>query len=123
MVDDPASRHFRCDDRERAAFEAGIKLGAVLHQFAGAPVSAANAAAVERAMEECLKVQPFVEAVAVKIDAERLRDKRHEYDYVSLTGDMLDVRLRVRYGDARAEAALEFVEDLSYPLMHLRMLD
>jgi hypothetical protein len=64
-----------------------------------------------------------VEAVAVRIDAESLRDKTHEYDYVSLSGDMLDVRLRVRYGDARAEAALEFVEDLSYPLMHLRMLN
>jgi hypothetical protein len=121
MDADPAAPHFRCSDRERAAFEAGIKLGALFHQFTGLPVSAANAESVERAIEGCLRVQPWVRSAAVRIDRARLPGKAHEYDYTTLSGEMLSVEVTVVYGEARAEAALTYVEELHYPLMHLRM--
>ena len=120
MPEDRAAPHFRCSDRERAAFQAGIKLGALFHQFTGTPLSAGNVDAVERAIAECVRVQPWVAEVSVWIDRSRLPAKTHEYDYTTLSGDMLDVRLVVRYGTARAEAGLSFVEELHYPLMHLR---
>jgi hypothetical protein len=81
-----AASYFKCNDRERAAFEAGIKLAAVYHQFISTPVSAANVDSLERAIEEGVKVQPFVESVEVHIRRDRLRMKRNEYDYQSLTG-------------------------------------
>ncbi|MCI2413518.1 MAG: dihydroneopterin aldolase, partial [Cuniculiplasma sp.] len=34
MVDEAAS-YFHCTDRERAIFEAGIKLGSIYHQYVG----------------------------------------------------------------------------------------
>ena len=120
MATDPAAPWFRCTDRERAAFEAGIKLGAMFHQFTGLPVSTGNAEAVERAMEGCLKVQPWVEAAEVRIDRARLPGKAHEYDYTTLTGEMFSATVRVRYGEAVAHAGLEYVAELKYPLMHLR---
>ena len=85
-----AAGYFNCTDRERATFEAGIKLAAVYHQFIGTPVSASNVEGLERAIEEGVKVQPFVNSVKVIIRKERLKDKRNEYDYRSLTGEMLD---------------------------------
>ncbi|MFH0966806.1 MAG: dihydroneopterin aldolase family protein, partial [Methanobacteriota archaeon] len=38
-------------DRERAAFEAGIKLGALYHQWVGTPVSRESANSLKLAME------------------------------------------------------------------------
>lgn len=123
MPDDPAAHHFHCTDRERAAFEAGIKLGAVFHQFVGLPVSRGNAVAVERAITECVRIQPFVTGAEVRIERAGLPDKAHEYDYRSLTGDMLRVGLTVTYGAAKAEAGILYDEDLAYPLMFLRVND
>ncbi|HUS56769.1 MAG TPA: dihydroneopterin aldolase family protein, partial [Thermoplasmata archaeon] len=66
------------------------------------------------------EVQPFVKEVHVKIDRTKLKAKRSEYDYVSLTGDMLDVTLVVQYKDARVTAYMKFVEEMNYPLMYIR---
>jgi len=115
-----ADGHFDCSDEERATFEAGIKLGTIYHQFVGVPVSADNVDTLERAMEAGSEVQPFVKEVHVKIDRTKLRAKRSEYDYVSLTGDMLDVTLVVQYKDARVTAYMKFVEEMNYPLMYIR---
>ena len=114
-----AASYFCCTDRERAAFEAGIKLAAVYHQFIGTPVSASNAESLERAIEEGVKVQPFVESVEVSIRRDRLRTKRNEYDYQSLTGEMLDVRVSIRIGKVRAVGEMRYLEDIKYPLMYV----
>ena len=118
-----ADRRFGCSDSERAAFEAGIKMGTVYHQFVGIPVSADNVEILERAIEEGCKVQPFVESIRVRIDRSRLKNKRGEFDYVSLTGEMLDVDLVVRYKGSRVEARMEFVEEMSYPLMFVKKIE
>ncbi|MEM0330334.1 MAG: dihydroneopterin aldolase family protein, partial [Archaeoglobaceae archaeon] len=57
-----------------ASFEAGIKLGALFHQFIGAPVSEKNAEILERAMESCLKLQPYVIEAKVSIDRKKLKN-------------------------------------------------
>jgi hypothetical protein len=115
-----ADGHFDCSDEERAAFEAGIKLGTIYHQFVGVPVSADNVDTLERAIEAGSQAQPFVKEVHVRIDRSKLRDKRSEFDYVSLTGDMLDVTVVVQYKTARVAAYMKFVEDMNYPLMYIR---
>ncbi|MGI0149977.1 MAG: dihydroneopterin aldolase family protein, partial [Thermoplasmata archaeon] len=51
MARDPTRSYFAGTDRDRAAFEAGIKLGSIVHQFVGAPLTRGNAGALERAIE------------------------------------------------------------------------
>ncbi len=117
--EEKADSYFSCSDSERAAFEAGIKLGTIYHQFVGVPVSKENVDTLEKAMEAGSLVQPFVEAVTVRIDRSQLRSKKGRYDYVSLTGDMLDVKLVVRFGTARVRAGMKLVKEMNYPLMYI----
>ena len=114
-----ADSHFKCSDSERAAFEAGVKMGTIYHQFVGVPLSADTVRTLEKAIEAGCSVQPFVERVKVSIDRGMLRKKRGQYDYVSLIGDMLDVRMVVRYKSARVTASMKFVKEMNYPLMFI----
>jgi hypothetical protein len=118
-----ADSHFECSEAERAAFEAGIKLGTIYHQFVGVPVSSRSVETLERAIEAGCSVQPFVESVKVTIDRKRLKDKRGQFDYVSLTGEMLSVDLVVAYKDARVEARMRYIEEMDYPLMFIRHVE
>ena len=114
-----ADSHFSCSDSERASFEAGIKLGTIYHQFVGVPLSAENVETLERAIEAGSMVQPFVESVKVRIDRSQLKKKRGQYDYISLTGDMLDVTISVRYKTARVRATMRLDKKMNYPLMFI----
>ena len=42
-----------------------------------------------------------------------------EFDYTSLTGDMLDVRIYTKVEDVCATIRIEFIEELNYPLMYV----
>jgi hypothetical protein len=96
-------------------FEAGIKLGTIYHQFVGTPVCAANVEILERAIEDGVRVQPFVKEVEVHIDRSTLRKrKRDEFDYQTLQGNMLRVRL---IENVSVLAEMRYVEELRYPLM------
>jgi hypothetical protein len=121
-VYDKAETYFNCTPDQRAAFEAGIKLGAIYHQFVGTPVSQSNAEILERAIEDGVRIQPFVHNVSVKINRDKLKNKHDEYDYDSLTGNMLDVRLEIRYKDTTAVSQLRYINDLNYPLMYISSL-
>lgn len=114
-----ASKYFNCTLRERAVFEAGIKLGTVYHQFVGTPVNAANVNILERAIADGVKVQPFVKDIAVKIDRSALRRKCDEFDYQTLTGNMLDVVLTIQIENVRVKAGMKYIEELHYPLMYV----
>jgi hypothetical protein len=114
-----ADSYFACSDSERAAFEAGVKMGTIYHQFVGVPLSADNVRTLERAIEAGCSVQPFVEKVKVRIDRSMLRSKRGQYDYVSLTGDMLDVRIVIRYKSTRVKASMRYIKEMKYPLMFI----
>ncbi len=119
MARDPTRAYFAGTDRDRAAFEAGIKLGSILHQYVGTPVTRKNASSLERAIEAAARVQPLVEQVRVRIDRSRLRI-RGPYRYGVLSEDMLDVQVKVRSGAATAVGVLRFVRELDYPLMYLK---
>src|SRR5512140_1098788 len=86
--EEAASSYFKGSLRERAVFEAGIKLGTIYHQFVGTPLCAANVDILERAIEDGVRVQPFVKDVEVHIDRSTLRKKkRDEFDYQTLHGN------------------------------------
>ena len=121
MARDPTRAYFAGNDRDRAAFEAGIKLGSILHQFVGVPLTRGNAGALERAIEAAARVQPLVEDVRVRIDRKRLRI-RGPYRYGVLTEDLLNVEVRVRVGSARAVGVLRHLPELDYPLMYLKSI-
>ncbi|HTY52873.1 MAG TPA: dihydroneopterin aldolase family protein [Methanomicrobiales archaeon] len=106
-------------DRERAAFEAGIKLGALYHQWVGAPVSPGTAETLEKAIEKSVGLQPAVERVKVSLDRGLMSP--NSFGYSELAGLMYDVELVTRVGKARAIATLSRSED--YPLMSLVSCD
>ncbi len=109
------------DERvDKAQFEAGIKLGALFHQFVGTPVGFENVEILERAMESCVKLQPYVEEVKVKIDRVKLREKLSAFGYTSLSPDMLHAEVVVKVGKRRVRAVLRWDERLKYPIMEIR---
>jgi hypothetical protein len=118
-----ADRFFECSDAERATFEAGIKLGTIYHQFVGTPISRENVGLLEKAIAEGTKIQPFVKDAEVRISREELKRKKGEFDYVSLSGNMLKVRLVVEYGNVRVTAGMRFVKEINYPLMFIEKIE
>lgn len=118
-----AARYFNCSERERAVFEAGIKLGTIYHQFVGTPVASTNVEILEKAIEDGVRVQPFVKDVKVRISREALRRKKDEFDYQTLTGNMLMVELTIAVGGTTVIVAMDYKEDLRYPLMYVRSID
>lgn len=125
LFEDKAQKYFKCTDRERAVFEAGIKLASVYHQFVGTPVSKANVSVLEKAIEEGVRIQPFVKDVKVKIvgESKRIEHKQHEYDYMSLTGNMLNLDLTIKYNKSIVKAKLKYIHEINYPLMYISALE
>ena len=119
MDPDPTRAYFAGTDRDRAAFEAGIKLGSIAHQYVGTPLTASSVESLERAIEAATRIQPLVERVRVRIDRERLTI-RGPYRYGVLTEDLLNVEVAVRVGGATAIGALRYVPEFDYPLMYLK---
>ncbi|MCJ2532246.1 MAG: dihydroneopterin aldolase family protein [Candidatus Thermoplasmatota archaeon] len=115
----PTADYFEGTEAERAAFEAGIKLGSISHRYVGAPVPPENAEWLARTIEEGTRVQPFVENVRVRIDDER-RGGRGAFPHRPLTGEMLDTEVHLHTGEAAALAALRYERELRYPLMRIR---
>ena len=103
--------------REVAAFEAGIKLGALYHQFVGAPVAAATAASLERAMQESISLQPYVRDVKVIINREML--KENIFGYGELEGRMIMAEVEIEYEGEIIRARLKFDREKNYPFMSL----
>jgi len=119
-MNEPGEKYFsNLSDRERAIFEGGISMGALFHQFTGTPVSLETADGLESAISESIKLQPAIMDVEVHIDREMIRKTAGEFGYVSLTGDMLSVRLTVEHGSERITVRMEYLEELRYPLMYI----
>ncbi|MEM0158678.1 MAG: dihydroneopterin aldolase family protein [Thermoplasmataceae archaeon] len=114
---DPAAVFFKCSDKERAIFEAGIKLGTIYHQYVGVPLNLSNLQSIETAIRESALVQPFVEDAEVTIDREMVSKRQGTYKYITLSGDMLRVSIRVRYNSVTVTGKLQYVKEMDYPLM------
>jgi len=116
--DEKASGMFKCSDRERAMFEAGIKMGTIYHQFVGTPVDPSNVSALETAIERSIMVQPFVESAKVRVIIGR-NGRNDTYDYVSLTGEMIDAVVKIDVNGIKVTAEMRYDEELDYPLMYV----
>jgi hypothetical protein len=103
-------------------FEAGIKLGTIYHQFVGTPLSTSSVESLERAIQDGVRVQPFVKDVKVHISRDALRRKSDEYDYQTLTGPMMEVTLTVSMEGVTVVAEMRYIEELHYPLMYVRSI-
>ena len=101
---------------ETACFEAGVKFGALYHQFAGTPVSPDTADSLARAMEESIENQPFCESVTVDILTDDLADAI-DHGYTELTGRFMEVEIVVEQDGVEVVARME-MED-GYPLMRV----
>ena len=102
-------------DREQAVFEAGIKLGALYHQWVGTPISRQSAASVETAIEKAVILQPFVEEITVRLNRDLMTENR--FGYSELSGMMFDVEIVTRVGFAYCRARLS--PNNGYPLMQI----
>ncbi len=112
-----AGSRFACSPRERAVFEAGIKMGTIYHQFVGTPFSGDTVEGLERSIEEAVSVQPYVESVKVRIDRSALSGGSDRYSYCSLAGEMIDAVVTISLEGARVTAEMRYDPDLDYPLM------
>ena len=105
--------------RERAIFEGAISMGALFHQFVGTPVNKDTKECLEKSMEDSLRLQPAIEDIDVKIRFDKLEESMTEFDYTSLNGDMLDVKIYTKVDNVKATIRIEFIEELNYPLMYV----
>jgi hypothetical protein len=103
------------NDREQAVFEAGIKLGALYHQWVGTPIAPTSAASVERAIEQAVILQPHVEEITVRLDRTLMTENL--YGYSELSGLMFDVEIVTRVGCTYCRARL--AAENGYPLMRI----
>ena len=107
-------------DRDNALFEAGIKLGALYHQFVGSPVNPGTVDSLESAISQSISVQPYVRHITVSIDRDMVGEKAGgEFGYCELEGRMLDVEATIIFKDITARVALKFDRELDYPLMRI----
>jgi hypothetical protein len=118
-----ANDKFNCTERERAVFEAGIKLATVYHQFVGTPVNIDTVSGLEKSISRAIEVQPYVESAVVKIDRKHFTKNGDTYSYVSLTGDMIDAVVVIALGKSRVTAEMRYDEDLRYPLMFVSRIE
>ena len=102
-------------DREQAVFEAGIKLGALYHQWVGTPISRNSASSVETAIEKAVILQPFVEEITVHLNRNLMTD--NAFGYSELSGLMFDVEILTRVGFTYCRARLS--PESGYPLMKI----
>jgi len=102
-------------NREQACFEAGIKLGALYHQWVGTPISKKSAESIEAAIEKAVILQPCVEAITVHLNRELMTE--NVFGYSELSGLMFDVEIITRVGFSYCRARL--VPDSGYPLMQI----
>ncbi|MEN6291455.1 MAG: dihydroneopterin aldolase family protein [Methanobacterium sp.] len=109
--------------RERIIFEGAITMGALFHQFVGTPVNSESAETLEKSIKEAMELQPCIEEVEVKIDRKMLEEAKSKFNYVSLNGDMLDIRVVSKYAGKKAVLRMEYIEELKYPLMYVEDID
>lgn len=121
---DVEDKYFKnISSRERVIFEGAITMGALFHQFVGTPVNSESAETLEKSIKAAMELQPCIEEVEVKINIEMLEESKSEFDYVSLSGDMMDIKVVSKYSDKKAVLRMEYIEELQYPLMYVESAD
>lgn len=110
------------NNRERACFEAGIKLGALYHILSGMPISSDPTIikSIERGIEASISCQPFVQSVEIKLDNEKIAGKKlTHFDYDEINGTLIRAKVVIEYEDIKVVAKIQWVEEFQYPLMFI----
>jgi hypothetical protein len=110
-------------NRERAIFEGAITMGALFHQFVGTPVNLESASTLEKSIKTAMELQPCIDEVEVKINRKILEESKSEFDYVSLSGEMMNIKVISKYEGKKAILMMEYIEELKYPLMYVKNAD
>ncbi|MGZ7108102.1 MAG: dihydroneopterin aldolase family protein [Methanobacterium sp.] len=110
-------------DRERAIFEGAITMGALFHQFVGTPVNLESAHNLEMSIKTAMELQPCIERVELEIDRKMLEESKSEFDYVSLSGEMMKVKVVSKYQSKKAVIMMEYIDELKYPLMYVKKIE
>ena len=112
-------------ERERACFEAGIKLGALYHILCGLPVSS-NVdiiKSIEKGIEASISCQPYVKNVKIYLNKDKIiGDKKTEFAYDDISGEIINAEIELEYESVKIKAAIKWIEDLSYPLMYIEKI-
>lgn len=109
--------HMSVTPRDNAVFEAGIKLGALYHQFVGAPLNLDTVESLEKAIAQSISVQPFVKSIRVHIDREMIKESLGSFGYTELKGTMLKVDAIIKYENYEVSVGMSFKDP--YPLMYI----
>lgn len=112
-------------ERERACFEAGIKLGALYHILSGIPVQNNENIinSIETGIESAISCQPFVKSVKIHLDrAKILSEKESEFDYDEISGKIIKAEVLIEYESVSVVAKVEWIDDLEYPLMYIEKI-
>ena len=104
--------------RDNAVFEAGIKLGALYHQFVGSPVNLKTVDSLEKAISQSISVQPFVKTITVRIDRDMVKANLSSFGYTELKGPMLTVDAVIKYENYEVSVGMALKD--GYPLMHVK---
>ncbi len=105
--------------RERSIFEGAISMGALFHQFIGTPVNKKTVNNLEIAIKESLELQPAIDKVEISIDLEKIDESMTDFEYTSLSGDMLNIKIYSKIKNVLAIIKMEFIAELNYPLMYV----
>ena len=113
-------------DRERASFEAGIKLGALYHILSGIPISSDEniVKSIEKGIEAAISCQPFVISAKLNLNREKiLGDKSTEFAYDEISGRIIRAELIIEYKTTKIVAKVDWIEDMQYPLMYIEKIE
>jgi hypothetical protein len=113
-------------ERERAAFEIGIKLGTLYHTLIGLPISSDPKIikSIESGFEAAISCQPYVKNVKIQILKDKiLGNKKHEFDYDEIKGSIINAEVILQYKNTKIVAKLEWIEKLQYPLMFIEKIE
>ncbi|MFW9931014.1 MAG: dihydroneopterin aldolase family protein [Candidatus Thorarchaeota archaeon] len=111
--------------RERACFEAGIKLGALYHILCGMPVSSNNNTlkSIEKGIESSISCQPYVKNVKVDLDKDKIiGDKTTEFAYDDISGKIINAEIDLEFESVKVKARIKWIENLNYPLMYIEKI-
>ena len=113
------------NDRERACFEVGIKLGTLYHILCGLPISSNTRIidSIEKGIEASISCQPYVKSVKINIDRENIQgDKTTEFEYDELSGILIAATIVLEFNSVEITAKVEWIDELKYPLMFIEKI-
>jgi hypothetical protein len=121
------NKYFTSDinERERACFEVGIKLGALYHILCGIPISSNKdiIKSIEKGIEASISCQPYVKNVKILLNQDKIiGDKKTEYAYDDISGEIIKAEIDLEYESVKVKAKINWIDDLNYPLMYIEKI-